>query len=418
MIKKLSGNSLSSWLKVACKNYLLASEEYDKLGQYSLSSEVYERVLRLSSLIRLSEDENLDNNVEEDVDFKILDSDSVNENNVSEFGIVEKNNESGHLGYNDFSYPTIEMFVRVLRSGGRNVFTCLDNVAKDKVARYQAAIDSDLNWDLQGEVWEKKNLGYALSWYFNNNLFSPNRNIDATQVIDDIWSDRVSIDTVACFVRVEKENLKNREIWNQGRETISDFIGRIYPEFKDDKDLINYFLPSYISNILNINEIEEFDIENFKRFKFVKSRVNKPIRSDFVYGFLRFLSKFPNDDVLPILVEKINNSNNIHGFSWGDLERLVFGSSVEVSEFISKTEYFSNLQNKISGYKFRNDFNFNQYNFLSLLYPEDQALKIYSEYNNNGAWEVENYWRSQYPKVEPFQKYYVDESDLNKNPFR
>ena len=50
MIKKLSGKKLSSWLKVACKNYLLASDEYDKLGRYSLSQEVYDNVLRLSSL--------------------------------------------------------------------------------------------------------------------------------------------------------------------------------------------------------------------------------------------------------------------------------------------------------------------------------------------------------------------------------
>lgn len=403
MIKKLSGNSLSSWLKVACKNYLLASDEYDKLGQYSLSSEVYENVLKLSSLIRLSEDES----VEEDVDFKILDSDSVNEGDISEHSVIERKNDTGSSGYYSFSYPTIEMFVKILRSGGKNVFRCLDNVAKDKVARYEAAKNLD-ELDFDSEIWEKNNLAYALAWYFNNDLFHHySTNLDVGQVINDIWNDRVSIDTVACFVRVEKEQIEKNKIWNQGRASLREFIGRIYPEFMDDVDLQNYFLPIFMSDNLKISEIQQFDIENFKRFKLLKSRINKPIRSDFVYSILKFLSKYPSDEILSDLIEKINNSNNIHSLSGFDYEKLLFGTSLEVSEFVSRTEYFEQLINKISKYKYRNNFNFNEYNFLCLLYSEDEALRIYSEYNLNNVLDVKGYWK-QSKDSPPIDKYLHD----------
>ena len=400
MIKKLSGKKLSSWLKVACKSYLLASDEYDKLGQYSLSQEVYDNVLRLSSLIRLSEDED---SVEEDVDFKILDSDSVNEDDVSEINVIERNNQSGNFGYYNFSYPTIEMFVRLLRQGGRNVFNCLDIVAKDKVVRFQA--DDDF-FDIESESWEKANLSYALAWHFNNNLFAPNpSNLDAGQVIDDIWTNRVSIDTVACFARVEKENQKNAVVRDQGREQIKQLIGQVFPEFREDRVLQNYFLPPYLSGNLTSFEIVNFDIENYKRFKLFLSRVVKPIRSDFMYGIMKFLSKYPSDLVFEKAIEKINNSNNYHDFTEYGLERIVFGGVIEISNFVTRTEYFNNLSSKILKIGSDERFEFYQYNFLSLLYPEDQALKIY--YDAKKTWpdvDVKREWKNG-SISEPEQKY-------------
>jgi hypothetical protein len=107
-----SSRQAQQWIKESSLDYLKISSIYDKLGHFKLSEQLYNKSVKLSSFIRLSEDEENEEILgdeeanQEDVDVLVapeVNSDEYVSGEVYKFyqeGIVE----TGTIAVHDFYY--------------------------------------------------------------------------------------------------------------------------------------------------------------------------------------------------------------------------------------------------------------------------------------------------------------------------
>jgi hypothetical protein len=384
MLKKLSGKKLRLWVKDASFDYLSLCESYDKLGKFALSENLFENVLRISSLIRVSQEEEEDIDEESDVDILLLDEEGVNSSSFDYNEIVDMSHKAySYLPLWSRDNDEINEFIGALSLGGRDVFSCLSSLARFLDNKFEEQLVERINLRRSTFNFEHDfSLKYALGYYFRNKLFlnGLNEEIILQAIIDDINNNRVTIDTMANFVKVRDENVQNQKIFSDQFSKVRDIFLKVKPNLANDNLFIGLVVVKFESsyNLLDIRDyLLKFKDENYFKLRELLNRVNKKYSYGKLLILLSFLELYPSDKIFSKLVNFCINSD------FHSMDNLIEGVFVAVPMFDEYYLKHGNMMKVLEELSEANispeenvKFSLAEYNVLSYVYPDKEIVRL------------------------------------------
>lgn len=275
-MKRYSASSTTAqkWLKESSLDYIKISSIYDKLGHFRLSEDLYNKSVKLSSFIRVSEDEEIredlvvnDEENEEDVDVLVVPDVNLDEYQVGHtYKFYQEGvDESGSIAIHDFDYNdnlNVNDYVKALSLGGQNVFNSLKELAN----YFQSLTFENRSRYFEQDQTEK--FIRALAWYYKNPIFLESEfNAESKLLANHIFNNRIDQDSVAIVSRSINMLNERKKLYLSVEDKIKKLISELRPELLGDINVIKYFTNFSIKVDERIlpDRIKDFDIFAFEK---------------------------------------------------------------------------------------------------------------------------------------------------------
>lgn len=210
----INSNVVQEWLAKESKLFLDISSRLDSENLFRLADNFSSYSGRISSLLKISEDENEDsvevrveNPVEdrgEDIDLLFVDFVRDQYNN---FELLDRANI--YLSKELF-YPMSGAY-EILKKSGKNVYEGLYNLSKSLPSIFNIEAGSYQGVSVEAKTYEDftyeqvSNVIYHVLFIYYSNDYLLEKNLIAREIIRDIIEDKVSKDTVALFAKLHKK---------------------------------------------------------------------------------------------------------------------------------------------------------------------------------------------------------------------
>jgi len=266
-----SSRQAQQWIKESSLDYLKISSIYDKLGHFKLSEQLYNKSVKLSSFIRLSEDEENEEILgdeeanQEDVDVLVVpevNSDEYVSGQVYKFyqeGVVETGTIAVHDFYDNNNFG-IREYVSALSLGGQNVLNSLK-----ELAHYFA----NHVFDFRGPYFEedtKNKFITALAWYYKNPIFIESEfNQESKLLAKNIYDNNVTQDSVAIVARALGLLNERKQSFKTQEDKVKQLISELRPELFNDANVVKFLCYVKIKHFSDPS-IEEFFKNKIREF--------------------------------------------------------------------------------------------------------------------------------------------------------
>jgi hypothetical protein len=257
-MKRYSASSkfAQKWILAHSLDMLKIGAIYDELGHYNQSESLYNKAVKISSFIRISEELSEEEN-DEDVDVLYVDDVNNERYEIFELEELESRNTGTHGStaieerwISNSTASNIREVKKYLAVGGNNVFASLKSLSD-----HLQDLKTKLPLDIVEARFDKKTIRYGLSSYYQNHLFSTDSKGEV--IARNIYDGRVDRDTVAVCAKIfdQFKVIKDQAV------SLNEFINKIIleekPELSGNK-VVEYYLFQYIKKYIYTHYKNDF----------------------------------------------------------------------------------------------------------------------------------------------------------------
>ena len=346
-MKRYSASSkfAQKWILANSLGMLKIGAIYDELGHFDQSESLYNKAVKISSFIRISEELSEE---EEDEDVDILYVDDVNNERYEIFQLeeLEARNTGTHgtnkIEENYVSNSTASNIREVkeyLALGGNNVYASLKSLSD-----HIQDLKTKLPLDIVRIRFDDNTIQYGLASYYQNHLFKIH--LKGSVVANNIFFGRVDRDTVAHCAKLFDELKVTKEKANNLNQFINRIILEEKPEISGNK-VVEFYLFQYIKKYIFSSYTTDF----LSRENEIRAYIRSFNIDKFNLSLSIFEQNFRRPNLVTSLVDFVSIYKILSRYNFEGIEKKLEGTIRFLGGSWSNERNFDEyLKNKLFGF--------------------------------------------------------------------